>query len=43
VATEEKSKYFAHNFQLNKQKEVKFRMAKITPTKQDICINLETK
>ena len=33
VETEKESQeYFAHNFELNKQK-VKFRMAKITPTK----------
>ncbi|MEO8236355.1 MAG: MepB family protein [Flavobacterium sp.] len=33
IATESESQdYFAHNFELNKQK-VKFRMAKITPTK----------
>lgn len=33
LAIEKESReYFAHNFELNKQK-VKFRMAKITPTK----------
>lgn len=32
AAEKESQEYFAHNFELNKQK-VKFRMAKITPTK----------
>ena len=40
IETEKESQeYFAHNFELNKQK-VKFRMAKITPTKTGMFVTI---